>query len=95
MKFKLKGDILPLMLLVEEIKESDITPGGIIVPSTAEKTAMKGRVVKTGKGTIDFEMVVEEGQVVLFNPHSGSKVEIEGTEYRLMPMKDAFYRYSE
>jgi len=90
---KLNGDILPLMLLVEEIKEEEITASGIITPDTVQKPSMKGKVVKVGKGTVDFEMVHEEGQIVLYSPHSGHQVEIEGNTYRLMAMKDAWFRY--
>ena len=89
----LKGDILPLMLLVEEIEEEEITKSGIITSLTVKKPSMKGKVVKIGKGTVDFEMVHEEGQIVLYSPHSGGMVEIEGKEYRLMAMKEAWYRY--
>ena len=90
---ELKGDILPLMLLVEEIPDEELTAGGIIVPNSVQKASMKGKVVKCGKGTVDFEMVHEEGQIVLYSPHSGHNVEIEGKTYRLMAMKEAWFRY--
>ena len=90
---KLNGDILPLMLLIEEIPDDEMTKGGIIVPKTVQNPSMKGRVVKCGAGTVDFDMVHEEGQIVLYNPHSGHNVEIEGKTYRLMAMKEAWFRY--
>lgn len=39
--------------------------GGIIIPDTAKEKPQRGKVVATGKGTKDEEMILKEGDTVL------------------------------
>ena len=36
--------------------------GGIIIPDTAKEKPQRGKVVATGKGTKDEEMILKEGE---------------------------------
>ncbi len=40
--------------------------GGIIIPDTAKEKPQRGKVVATGKGTKDEEMILKEGDTVLY-----------------------------
>ncbi|HCD77770.1 MAG TPA: co-chaperone GroES, partial [Prevotella sp.] len=62
--------------------------GGIIIPDTAKEKPLHGTVVATGKGTKDEEMVLKEGDDVLYGKYSGTELEYEGTKYLMMRQSD-------
>ncbi len=62
--------------------------GGIIIPDTAKEKPLRGKIVATGKGTKDEEMVLKEGDEVLYGKYSGTELEYEGTKYLMMRQSD-------
>ena len=50
------------------------TIGGIIIPDTAKEKPLQGKVVATGNGTKDEEMVVKEGDTVLYGKYAGTEL---------------------
>ncbi|MBQ4292562.1 MAG: co-chaperone GroES [Muribaculaceae bacterium] len=64
------------------------TIGGIIIPDSAKEKPLKGKVIATGKGTKDEEMVVKSGDEVLYGKYAGTEVEIEGEKYLIMRQSD-------
>ena len=52
-------------VLIEPAAAEEKTIGGIIIPDTAKEKPLQGKVVATGNGTKDEEMVVKEGDTVL------------------------------
>ena len=62
--------------------------GGIIIPDTAKEKPQRGKVVATGKGTKDEEMVLKEGDEVLYGKYSGTELEYDGTKYLMMRQSD-------
>lgn len=71
----------------------ETTPGGIIIPQTAqEEVPIQGTVLAVGPGEwVDGKLKpvsVEPGQFVWFGRYSGSKVEHEGKEYLLVKDSD-------
>lgn len=62
--------------------------GGIIIPDTAKEKPQHGKVVATGNGTKDEEMVLKEGDEILYGKYSGTELEIEGTKYLIMRQSD-------
>ena len=58
--------------------------GGIIIPDTAKEKPLHGKIVATGKGTKDEEMILKEGDEVLYGKYSGTELEFEGTKYLMM-----------
>ena len=64
------------------------TIGGIIIPDTAKEKPLQGKVVATGNGTKDEEMVVKEGDTVLYGKYAGTEVEFDGTKYLIMRQSD-------
>ena len=53
-------------VLIEPAAAEEKTIGGIIIPDTAKEKPLQGKVVATGNGTKDEEMVVKEGDTVLY-----------------------------
>ena len=62
--------------------------GGIIIPDTAKEKPQHGTVVAGGNGTKDEEMVLKEGDEVLYGKYSGTELEVEGTKYLIMRQSD-------
>ena len=58
--------------------------GGIIIPDTAKEKPQHGKVVATGNGTKDEEMVLKEGDEILYGKYSGTELEFDGTKYLIM-----------
>ena len=62
--------------------------GGIIIPDTAKEKPLRGRIVAAGKGTKDEEMVLKEGDEVLYGKYAGTEIELEGEKYLMMRQSD-------
>ena len=62
--------------------------GGIIIPDTAKEKPQHGKVVATGNGTKDGEMVLKEGDEILYGKYSGTELEFDGTKYLIMRQSD-------
>ena len=48
--------------------------GGIILPDSAKEKPLRGKVVATGNGTKDEEMVVKAGDAVLYGKYAGTEI---------------------
>ena len=62
--------------------------GGIIIPDTAKEEPQHGTIVAAGNGTKDEEMILKEGDEVLYGKYSGTELEVEGTKYLIMRQSD-------
>ena len=62
--------------------------GGIIIPDTAKEKPLHGKVVAVGNGTKDEEMILKEGDEVLYGKYSGTELEFEGNKYLIMRQSD-------
>ena len=62
--------------------------GGIIIPDTAKEKPLRGKVVAGGNGTKDEEMILKEGDTVLYGKYAGTELEYEGTKYLMMRQSD-------
>ena len=58
--------------------------GGIIIPDTAKEKPLRGKVIATGKGTKDEEMILKEGDEVLYGKYAGTEIELEGEKYLMI-----------
>ena len=75
-------------VLIEPAAAEEKTIGGIIIPDTAKEKPLQGKVVATGNGTKDEEMVVKEGDTVLYGKYSGKDLEYDGVKYLIMRQSD-------
>ena len=74
------------VLVLPAVAEEKI--GGIIIPDTAKEKPMHGKIVATGNGTKDEEMILKAGDNVLYGKYSGQEVEFEGEKYLVMRQSD-------
>lgn len=75
-------------VLIEPAAAEEKTIGGIIIPDTAKEKPLQGKVVATGNGTKDEEMVVKEGDTVLYGKYAGTELEYDGKKYLVMHQSD-------
>lgn len=75
-------------VLIEPTAAEETTMSGIIIPDSAKEKPLKGKVLAVGQGTKDEEMVLKEGDVVLYGKYSGTEIEFEGTKYLMMRQSD-------
>lgn len=75
-------------VLIEPAEAEVKTAGGIIIPDSAKEKPLKGKVVATGNGTKDEEMVVKVGDTVLYGKYAGTELEVEGAKYLMMRQSD-------
>lgn len=62
--------------------------GGIIIPDTAKEKPQRGKIVAVGNGTKDEEMVLKEGDTVLYGKYAGTELEVDGEKYLIMRQSD-------
>ena len=74
------------VLVVPAAAEEKI--GGIIIPDTAKEKPLHGKVVAVGNGTKDEQMVLKEGDEVLYGKYSGTELEYQGEKYLIMRQSD-------
>ena len=75
-------------VLIQPTPAEEVTMSGIIIPDSAKEKPLKGTVVAVGNGTKDEEMVVKEGDNVLYGKYAGTEIEFDGTKYLIMRQSD-------
>lgn len=66
----------------------EVTVAGIIIPDSAKEKPLKGTVMAVGTGTKDEEMVLHEGDTVIYGKYAGNEVEYDGEKYIIMRQSD-------
>ena len=75
-------------VLIEPAAAETKTIGGIIIPDTAKEKPLQGTIVAVGNGTKDEEMILKEGDHVLYGKYAGTEFEHEGKKYLIMRQSD-------
>lgn len=75
-------------VLILPTAAEEVTLGGIIIPDTAKEKPLRGTVKATGNGTKDEEMVLKEGDQVLYGKYAGTELELDGEKYLIMRQSD-------
>src|SRR5437763_2544735 len=80
-------------IVVKRIEEQETTRNGIVIPDSAKEKPQEGEVIATGKGKrLDAgEMVdldVRPGNRILFGKYSGNEIQLVGTEYISIGVRD-------
>jgi chaperonin GroES len=65
------------------------TAGGIVLPDTAKEKPLMGKVVAVGPGKMldngkRSSMTVKKNDTVLYGKYSGSEVEVDGVDYKIV-----------
>lgn len=75
-------------VLVQPTAAEEVTISGIIIPDTAKEKPLRGTVLAVGNGTKDEEMVVKEGDIVLYGKYAGTEIEVDGEKLLIMRQND-------
>jgi chaperonin GroES len=71
-------------VFVSYSEEGERTAGGIYIPDSAKEKPQKGKVEAIGSEVKD----VKVGNTILFDKYSGSKVNMDGTDYLIVKEED-------
>lgn len=89
---KLKLKLLADRVVVELIREEEITAGGIVLPEVARKRLYRGTVLAIGPGkrdnqgkVIPVDMVV--GDIVLYARYGGTEIKL-GTDQEILILRE-------
>lgn len=75
-------------VLIKPTAAEEVTMSGIIIPDSAKEKPLRGTIVATGCGTKDEEMILKEGDNVLYGKYAGSEIEFDGEKYLIMRQSD-------
>jgi len=75
-------------VLIQPIPAEERTLAGIIIPDSAKEKPLRGRVLAAGEGTKDEQMVLKEGDSVLYGKYAGTEIELDGEKYLIMRQSD-------
>ncbi|HUN21151.1 MAG: co-chaperone GroES [Muribaculaceae bacterium] len=75
-------------VLIQPAAAEEVTVSGIIIPDSAKEKPLKGNVLAVGNGTKDEEMVLKEGDTVLYGKYAGTEIELDGEKYLIMRQND-------
>ncbi|MDB4939618.1 MAG: chaperonin Cpn10 [Candidatus Doudnabacteria bacterium] len=72
-------------ILVQPLKQEEITASGIVLPASAEKEKKaQGKIIALGNGEDLKKLGLKEGDMVVFGKYSGEDVEVEKVEYKIL-----------
>lgn len=80
-------------VLVRRVGEEEKSPGGIIIPDTAQEKPNTGKIVAVGTGVRDekgtlIPLDVKAKDTILFGKWSGTEVRLEGEDLLIMKESD-------
>ena len=86
-------------VVVEPTDAEEKTAGGILLPDTAKQKPQQGKVIAVGPGKLTDEgkrtlVGVKIGDTVLYGKYSGSDVEVNGTEFKILRESDILAKLS-
>ena len=81
-------------IVIKVVEDTEQTSGGIFIPDSAKEKPQKGEVVAVGVGKMNEKgerepMDVKVGDTILYAKYSGTDVKVDGTEYKILSIKDA------
>lgn len=71
-------------VLIKPAAAEEVTASGIIIPDTAKEKPLKGEVIAVGNGTKDEEMILKEGDTVLYGKYAGTEIDLDGDKVLIM-----------
>ncbi len=76
-------------VVVQPLEAEETTAGGIVLPDSAKEKPQRGTVLAVGPGKLldsgnRAELSVSIGDEVIYGKYSGSDIEIDGEEYKIL-----------
>ncbi|MGL4944304.1 MAG: co-chaperone GroES [Thermoguttaceae bacterium] len=80
-------------VVVQPLEAEQVTAGGIVLPDTAKEKPQRGTVIAAGPGRVldsgkRAEMTLKVGDEVIYGKYSGSEIEIDGNEVKILKETD-------
>jgi chaperonin GroES len=80
-------------LVVEPNEAEDVTAGGIVLPDSAKEKPQRGTVVAVGPGKLldsgeRGTLSVAVGDEVIYGKYSGTEIEVNGKEVKILRESD-------
>lgn len=80
-------------VVVEPLAAEEMTAGGIVLPDSAKEKPQRGVVLAVGDGKLldngkRSELSVAKGDEVIYGKYSGSDVEVDGREIKILRESD-------
>jgi chaperonin GroES len=80
-------------VVVEPMAAEQMTAGGIVLPDAAQEKPQRGTVVSVGPGKmldsgVRGQLSVSVGDVVIYGKYSGSEIEVNGQEVKILREQD-------
>lgn len=80
-------------VVVEPREAEERTAGGIVLPDTAKEKPQRGKVVSVGPGKLldsgeRGSLSVSVGDEVIYGKYSGTEIEVEGREVKILRESD-------
>ena len=69
---------------VSYTEEQERTAGGIYIPDAAKEKPQRGKIEAVGADV----KAVKVGDIILFDKYSGSKINVDGTDYLIIKEED-------
>jgi chaperonin GroES len=84
-------------VVVEPLEAEEKTAGGILLPDTAKQKPQRGRVLAIGPGKLledgqRAKMSVAKGDEVLYGRYSGTDIEVDRREIKILRESDILAR---
>ncbi len=76
-------------IVVKPQEAEEKTAGGIVLPDTAREKPLMGKVIAVGSGKLldngsRAPMSVKKNDIVLYGKYSGSDIEVDGDEVKIL-----------
>lgn len=80
-------------VVVEPLEAEEITAGGIVLPDSAKERPQRGTVVAVGPGKVldsgdRGNLSVTVGDQVIFGKYSGTDIEVDGRDVKILRETD-------
>lgn len=80
-------------VVVEPLSAEEKTAGGIVLPDSAKEKPQRGKVVAVGPGRLldsgeRHPIALVVGDEVLFSKYSGTEIEVDGVDVKILRESD-------
>lgn len=80
-------------IIAKALSAENVTPGGIVLPDTAQEKPLEGEVIAVGPGTqLDSgklrPMDVKPGDRIIYGKYAGTEVTVGADEYIILRQED-------
>jgi chaperonin GroES len=96
----MKNVLMPLddRVVVEPLEVEKSTPGGIMLPDTAQEKPQRGTVLAVGPGKLLDSgqmagVAVAIGDEVIYGKYDGSDIEVDGREMKILREGDILAKF--